>query len=98
MVRRLRTGAASARRGGGAARQRRRRRRNGGAGCPAGARSRPAGGRALSAVRLDVELGGGFLCRVRRVDDLELERPVVQRDDLDLVEQERALGGTEGRR
>ena len=44
----------------------------------------------------DVELRRGRLGGVVRVDDLQLQRAVVERDDLDLEQQQRALRGAVG--
>ena len=97
LVRGVRPGAPPADRRLRAARQRRRRRRHGGAGRARGARSRPArAGRAGAQTSSSAEAVFGG--RRRGFDDPELERPVVERDDLDLEQQQRALRGPERRR
>ena len=90
-------GAAPAHRRRRAARQRRRRRRHGGARRPRGARSRPAGAVPPASVALDVELGR-CAARPRPAGStiLSFERPVVERDGLDLEQQQRALRGAVG--
>ena len=50
----------------------------------------------LQAEPLDVELRRGRLGGVVRIDDLQLQRAVVERDDLDLEQQQRALRGAVG--